>query len=196
MAFDEKETGLLPCPKCGEPTDSLKEYRYVRWCVFLLGGAVYQDATVGACPRCMRAFLRKSLLINVLPANVVWLVGLLPWGLVLLAATYRKGHSRSIRQALALAEARKGKTVSYGAVSSAFVAQEVVTASGQEVSWTEVTAVVAVLTCWLPYIGLLFGLWAFLLNRHEPGWKRVCSIVALSVSGLLSLAVLLVLCFS
>ncbi len=196
MAFDETEPGLLRCPKCGEPTDSLKEYRYVRWFVFLLGGAIYQDATVGACPRCMRAFLGKSLLINVLPTNVVWLVGLLPWGLVLLAATYRKGHSRSVRQALALAEAQKGKTAAYGGVSSPFVAPEVVTASGQEVSWKEVTAVVAVLTCWLPYIGLLFGLWALLLNRREPGWKRVCSIAAVGVSGLLSLAVLLVLCFS
>jgi hypothetical protein len=195
MANGEREAGLLRCPLCGQMTDSLKEYRYVRWCVFLLAGAIYQDATVGACPRCMRAFVRKSLLINVLPANVVWLVGLLPWGLVLLAATYRKGHSRSIRDALAVAEATRGKSVAPGGFASPFAAQEVVTAHGNDVSWSEVSAVVAVLTCWLPFIGLPFGLWAFFLNR-QPGWKRVCSLVAVGVCGLLSLGVLLMICFS
>ncbi len=196
MRFDERETRLLSCPVCGQQTDSLKEYRYVRWCVFLLAGAIYQAATFSACPRCMRGLLGRSLLINALPANVVWLVGLLPWGLILLSATYRQGHSRAVRQALAMAEATQGKTPVLGGIASPFVAQEVVTAHGEDVSWPRVSAVVAILTCWLPYLGLLFGLWALYLNRGESGWQRVCSLIGVSVSGVLSLAVVLLLCFS
>src|SRR5262249_1051738 len=96
MERDGLENALLPCPVCFRLTDSLKQYRYVNWCVFFLAGAVWQGVVCRACPPCMRQLLWRRCLVNAVPAHLVWLVGLLPWALCLIAASYRLGPSRSV----------------------------------------------------------------------------------------------------
>jgi hypothetical protein len=181
MSGDGQKIDLLPCPTCGQLTDSLKQYRFIRWLVFLLAGAIYQAAEVQACPVCMRAFLRRSLLINVVPANLAWPF-LLPWGLGLIATSYRKGHSRRILETLQLNADLASVEPTPG------VREELSIGDGEEVSWHRVTAVLAVLLCWLPILGLLFSGVAWLVNRRHRGWQRVCSLVGLSVSVLVTLA--------
>jgi hypothetical protein len=183
MSSDGQQVDLLPCPMCGQPTDSLKHYRYVRWCAFLLAGAVYQAAEVQACPTCMRAFLRRSLLINVVPANLLWPIFILPWGLILVATSYRKGHSRRALETVALNTGPARAELPPG-----FCEQVSIGSDPEEVSWPRITAILAVLLCWIPILGLLFGGLAWLLNRRQAGWQRVCSLVGLSISVLVTLA--------
>jgi hypothetical protein len=183
MAFAEEQADLLPCPRCGELTDSLKQYRYWKWFVFLLAGAFWQEAIERACPRCMRGWVWKSLLINIPLANFLWPFLVLPWGLVLLAVSCRKGHSPVILQELTSGPTRLPPPPGMFATRGL---EEQISSDGM--SWPRVMAIVALLVCWLPGLGLLFSLWALYLNRREPVWQWVCSVVALSVAGVVSLA--------
>jgi hypothetical protein len=173
---DGPENTLLPCPVCFQPTDSLKQYRYVQWCVFLLAGAVWQGVVYRACPACMRQFLWRRCLVSAVPAHLVWLAGLLPWALALIAASYRPGHSRAVVRGVTLELA---------------VAREM---AQREMSWARVSAVMAVLLFWLPLIGVVAGTIAFWLNRHAASWTRRASQVSLTASALVHavLAVLFV----
>ena len=168
------ENTLLPCPVCSRLTDSLKQYRYVTWCVFFLAGAVWQGVVCRACPVCMRQLLWRRCLVNAVPAHLVWLVGLLPWALCLIAASYRTGHSRAVVR---------------GETPEMAVAREM---AQREVSWARVSAVLSVLLFWLPLIGLVAGALAYWLNRQSPNWTRRVSQVSLSASALVH-AVLVVL---
>jgi hypothetical protein len=176
MARDGPENSLLPCPVCFRPTDSLKQYRYVNWCVFFLAGAVWQGVVYRSCPACMRQFLWRRCLVNAAPAHLVWLVGLLPWALCLIAASSRPGHSRAVVQ---------------GVTPELAIAREM---AQREVSWARVSAVLSVLLFWLPLIGLVAGAIAFWLNRHSHVWTRRASQVSLTASALVhaALAVLFV----
>jgi hypothetical protein len=161
---------VLSCPVCGQPTASLKQYRYVDWCVFVLAFAVWQAVYLRACPRCMRRSLWRRCWLNAIPANLVWLFGLLPWALCLVAASYRPGHSRAVL---------------HGVTPEVAADRE---AAQQEVSWGRVFAILAVLCCWLPVIGLVFALAAFGLNRRVGGWLRTASLLALVVALLVHAA--------
>src|SRR5262245_45108821 len=154
MGNDGPENTLLPCPVCVQLTDSLKQYRYVHWCVCFLAGAVWQGVVCRACPACMRQLLWRRCLVNAVPAHLVWLVGLLPWTLGLIAASYRPGHSRAVVQ---------------GVTPEVAVAREM---AQREVSWARVSAVLAVLLFWLPLIGVVAGTMAFWLNGHAGGGTR------------------------
>lgn len=167
MESDGLEDALLPCPVCLRLTGSLKQYRYVNWCVFLLAGAVWQGVVCRACPACTRQFLWRRCLANAAPAHLLWLVGLLPWWLCLVAASYRPGHSRAVVR---------------GVTPEAAVAREV---AQQEVSWARVCAVLSVLLCWLPVLGLVAGALAYGLNRRSASWTRWASRVSLAASVLL-----------
>jgi hypothetical protein len=74
-------------------TDSLKQFRYVDYFAFGLVVWIWRAAVLRACPRCMRRLIWKRCLWNVIPANLVWVVILLPWALALTVATYRRGHA-------------------------------------------------------------------------------------------------------
>ena len=166
MESDGPENALLPCPVCFRQTDSLKQYRYVNWCVFFLAGAVWQGAVCRACPACMRQFLWRRCLSNAVPAHLVWLVGLLPWALWLIATSYRPGHSRAVVR---------------GVTPEMAVAHEM---AQRELSWARVAAVLSVLLFWLPLIGLVVGAVACWLNRHSASWTRRASQVSLTASAL------------
>lgn len=170
-----REDELADCPRCSQPTDSLKQYRFLKVCVFYLVGALWQEEYVRACPGCMRRHLARRCLINLPLANLLWPVLVLPWTLGLVAATYRKGHSPAVIS---------GRLP--GQVAAEVAAQR---AAESEVSWGRVWALIGVLFCWAPIVGLPVALLAWFTNRKSPGWRRVASRVALVVSGLIHLAI-------
>ena len=55
---------------------------------------------VVGCPACMRKKLLKLGLINLLPANVLWVVLLLPWYSLAAVMSTTKGHSGAVLKAL------------------------------------------------------------------------------------------------
>jgi hypothetical protein len=163
---DSLDRALLRCPVCFQLTDSLKQYRYVKWCVFFLAGAIWQGVVYRACPTCMRRFLWGRCLFTAIPAHLVWLVGLLPWALGLIVASYSPGHSPAVVQ---------------GVTPALAVAREMARLG---VSWSRVSAVLAVLLFWLPLIGLVASGLAFWLNRRSESWTRWASQVSLTASAL------------
>ena len=108
-----------PCPDCGQLTDSLKQYRFVKWFVIFLAVAIWKPDVHVACPPCMRTYVwRRGLLIilvnfllsilwitavkgdrtplNIFLANLILVFAFLPWLVGVTVATTRKGHSKSI----------------------------------------------------------------------------------------------------
>lgn len=186
MHDEEQLDVLLRCPECGTETDSLKQYRYMRWCLFLLAGAVWQDQTIRACPSCVRRRVGKSLLVNLIPANLLWPILILPWGLGLLVASSRKGHSKIVEQMVALEEAEMRQATARPAnIMSPYVAREQVTVGGEEVSWHRVSAALALILFWLPVLGLVMALVAYFTNRRQEGSVRTLSVIALWASGVI-----------
>ncbi len=159
----------LTCPLCGAETRSLKQYRVMRWCVFYLVGSIWQVKVVRACPSCMRAVIWKSALINLVPANLLWLLLILPWTMILTLMTLVEGPSRAILE---------------GVTPSMVVAREM---QGRELKMGRVLAVLALIFCWIPLIGLVLGAMAAWTNWRETGWTRPVSLVAFSLSGLFHL---------
>jgi hypothetical protein len=96
LAAHQPQASPLECPECRVFTPSLKAFTVVDFALF--GGflAGIKTGRVVACPACMRKALGIRTLANLLPGNLLWLLVVLPWHLVLLAATYREGHSRSV----------------------------------------------------------------------------------------------------
>jgi hypothetical protein len=170
MERDGPENAILDCPACGRPTDSLKQYRYVDWCVFFLAGAVWQGVVLRACPACMRQLIWRRCLVNAVPAHLAWLAGLLPWGLGLIAASHRPGHSRWVVR---------------GVTPEMVVAREM---ARREVSWARVSAVLSVLLFWLPLVGLAAAALACRQNRGTGGWTRRVSQASLTASALVHAA--------
>jgi hypothetical protein len=158
---------LLPCPTCDRLTDSLKQYRYVNWCVYFFSGAIWQMGVFRACPECMRRHIWRKCFINVIPAHFLWLVGLLPWALTLIVLSKRPGHSRAVVR---------------GITPEMVVAREM---AEREVSWKRVLAVVSLLVFWMPLFGLAIGGLAYWLNRRSPTWTCRASQVSLVASGLI-----------
>ena len=171
------EQGSLECPACGVSTDSLKQYRFISWIVFYLIGATYRSAIYRACPGCMRKFVAQRAAWNLIPANILWFALVLPWGLGLVVASFRKGHSRDVIRNISPDEAaiREARQI----------------AAANEVSWGRVWLIVAVLFCWAPLFGLVLAILSFFTNRKSADWKRTASVVVLVISVLLHGAMLL-----
>lgn len=86
----------LPCPHCGRATDSLKGYRLPTFLLFLGIGASFKHGLVVRCPPCMRKELGRLTLINILPANLLWVVLLLPWYGIATLRSFTSGHSKGL----------------------------------------------------------------------------------------------------
>lgn len=86
----------LPCPHCGQATDSLKGYRLPTFLLFIGIGASFKHGLVVRCPPCMRKELGRLALINVLPANLLWVVLLVPWYGIAALRSLTKGHSSGL----------------------------------------------------------------------------------------------------
>jgi hypothetical protein len=177
MAYDDAAFDVLPCPHCGERTSSLKQYRYVRLCVCLGFHASWHSDVVRACPYCIRRVIWRRCLLNIVPANLLWPFLVLPWAVVLTAVSHNPGHS---------ADVLRGVTPEMIAIQDA---------KQRELSWPRVNAILAILTWWVPLLGLFVAAVAWLCNRRSPSWTRSASkitlIAALLVNGgLMVLAVL------
>ena len=68
--------------------------------------------------------------------------------------------------------------------------------AGGEFSLGWVLAIVAILCCWFPLFGLLVSALAYFMNRKSPDWRRTVSRIALCVSGLVHVALLVLLTMS
>jgi hypothetical protein len=91
----EPETVLLPCPECKQMTGSLKSRRILT-IIFVVFAYGAQTKPTVACPRCMRKNLFASGLVNIISANVLWPIIILPMTLIQFITTYQQGHSQEI----------------------------------------------------------------------------------------------------
>lgn len=149
---------------CGTRTPSLKQYRYFHRLYFMLFAAAYRPSCLRACPPCMRRYVAGRMAANVVSGNLLWLVLMVPWGLVLVARSYLPGHSRAV-----LAEVPP----------EGIVLREL--AAG-DVSWGRVWAVVGLLAAAAPLLGLRVGLVAWRTTRRANDWRRPAGVWALRLS--------------
>lgn len=89
-------SATLPCPHCGQSTESLKRYRLPTFLLFLGIGASFKHGLLVRCPPCMRKELGRLTLINILPANLLWIVLLLPWYGIAALRSFTQGHSKGL----------------------------------------------------------------------------------------------------
>ncbi len=89
---------LRSCHYCGEETGSLKSFELPKvLCLFLfyIPTLSFETEPISACPNCMRWYIAKFLLCNILTANITWpVLSLLP-SVYLFAMTIPKGHTRA-----------------------------------------------------------------------------------------------------
>lgn len=82
---------------CRQQTESLKVYRLPTFLLFIFVGASFRHGDIAACPPCMRGKLAKLAAINILPANLLWLLLLLPWYSIAALRSMTQGHSARAR---------------------------------------------------------------------------------------------------
>jgi hypothetical protein len=89
---------LRSCHYCGKETGSLKSFELPTvLCLFPLyiPTLSFETEPISACPSCMRWYIAKFLLCNILTANITWpAFSLLP-SVYLFAMTFPKGHTRA-----------------------------------------------------------------------------------------------------
>ena len=168
------EDAVTTCPQCQKPTDSLKQYRCLHWCLYYLAGAMWRTEYVRGCPACMRRHLARRCLLNVVPSNLLWPLLVVPWTAVLFATTFRRGHSPAVVSGILPHQAAEQEAARRMA--------------DNELSWGRVSAIIALLLCWIPLLGLPFALVAYLLNRKSGDWRRAASIAALAINVLTHVA--------
>jgi hypothetical protein len=93
---EDSATERLVCPICGQSTDSLKQYICYGRCFCLGILFTIQRVAYRGCPLCMRRYLWQMCVKNIIPANLLWLLLLLPQTLLQVAASRAKGHSPSV----------------------------------------------------------------------------------------------------
>lgn len=95
------ENILLPCPECGQLSDSLKCFTLPNYALFLGIYAQWQNIQYICCPSCMRKHIGiKCFTYNILLANLLWPVFILPWGVTQLIRSGQKGHTTTVKNML------------------------------------------------------------------------------------------------
>ena len=89
------DPNAITCPKCHQPSDSIKCYRMMGVMIFIFVGAWWQTKRVVACAGCMRSELAISSAINLFTANLLSPFIFL-WHGILFAMTFGKGHSPEV----------------------------------------------------------------------------------------------------
>ncbi|MCE9533122.1 MAG: hypothetical protein K8T89_18645 [Planctomycetes bacterium] len=96
----DSETLFLTCPACHFSVDTLKEYTVGNFLLLFVVGALKKQRVI-ACPSCMRSHALQMLAGNLLSANLLWPIIVLPWGTWLLARSFfGKGHSNDVMLSL------------------------------------------------------------------------------------------------
>jgi len=92
----------IECPVCGKPTESLKQFGVMSDVAFLGIAARSSRCTYTACPTCMRGMVLKDTFTptNILMANLMWILVVLPYSLAVCAASMIPGHSKAVKNVL------------------------------------------------------------------------------------------------
>ena len=162
---------LLPCPVCQKPTDRLKQFRLIRWLVFLGHFHWHQPEFFRACPPCMKRRIWYRCLLNIPTAHIIWPFVVLPAALFNSLRAGNPGHTPEILLGLT--------------PEQMLVAEK----TQAECSIGRIMAMTGALTCWLPFVGLIFSAWAWFLNRFESDWRRPASGIALMVSMIIHMLI-------
>lgn len=88
--------GYATCPECGRLATAIKRYTMPRFVLFLGVAWFQQRATYTQCAPCMRWTIVENAVINVLPANLLWVLILFPWYSILFLLTFTAGHSDGV----------------------------------------------------------------------------------------------------
>ena len=169
--FNDQPLERLPCPVCSRWTDRLKQFRLIRWLIFLGHFHWHAVEYVRACPSCMRRRIWYRCLLNIPTAHIIWPLVIFPVALFNTVRAGMPGHTPDILRGITpdqLAENENKKS---------------------EASWGRIMAVTGVLTYWLPLIGPVFAAWAWFLNRNEPDWRRPASGYALIIAVLIHMLI-------
>jgi hypothetical protein len=81
------------CTECGQYSDSIKRYT-LGTLLFLFVFWVWSSRSETACPSCMRAKIASFCIVNLITANVLWPLIILPWTVILFLQTFTQGHSK------------------------------------------------------------------------------------------------------
>ena len=153
MQFEEIHE--VPCPACGELTESLKQMRILSSGIAIPGAAVSHTVVRRSCPSCMRAYIWNKCLINGLCTLVVGYLVLIPYSLVLTLVTLRKGHSSAVL---------RGITPEMESLAEGVYAPT---------SRQKMLATLAALMWLVPIFGLVFCQWVLWDTRWcVRGWVR------------------------
>ncbi len=96
----------VECPSCGQPSGSIKCYNTLIL-LFIWFFVVWWPKKDVGCPSCIRGKIAQFCLINIVTANILWPIIILPWSLVLFCMSFSQGHSSEI-QAI-LRDTRRGE---------------------------------------------------------------------------------------
>ena len=101
MSETDRDLRLLvfPCPECRRPSDSIKAYT-LGTILFLLVGAVSWRRREVGCPSCIRGKIALFAAVNLVTANLLWPILILPWATVQLLRSFTRGHSKAVLDAL------------------------------------------------------------------------------------------------
>lgn len=99
MSEKAPEAVLARCPACGQASDSVKCFRMgTVLFLFVGGGAQWRDEF--GCPPCIRKQTARFAVFNLLTANLLWPVLVLPMVIAHLVRSYQPGHSPSVERQL------------------------------------------------------------------------------------------------
>ena len=98
------DPAAIPCPICSAPSAGIKRYSMMYKLIFLGVAYSMQRGSYVSCPKCARKTLLKSAFspLNILTANVMWPLAVVPYTLIMLTVSLIPGHSASVRKALGL----------------------------------------------------------------------------------------------
>lgn len=83
------------CPHCHQPSDSIKRSQ-IWLMVFVVFGYYLRRRTVTACATCMREQILSNAAMNLLTANILWPVIILPMSLYQYWRIREEGHDSSV----------------------------------------------------------------------------------------------------
>jgi hypothetical protein len=172
MQMDSIVPELAICPVCNGQTDSLKQYRVIRSLVALPWAVVFTSVVHRSCPSCMRALVWKRCLINGLTTWIVGYIILVPYTVALSFATFRKGHSWTVLQDIT-PQMQLDKTWVNDATSG-----------------DKAIALLALVLCFVPGIGVLYCWWAHWKTYRKSGWVHKTAELAAIVSYFSSIVAL------
>lgn len=90
---------LIPCPECGRLSDSLKCFILPNYTVFVGIYAQWQSIQYICCPSCMRKHIGiKCFTYNIVLANLMWPIFILPWGVTQLIRSCQHGHTKTVKE--------------------------------------------------------------------------------------------------